>query len=97
MTRALGDEFYQINGKDIVPAEPDITVHKIDQDLDHFLLVVSDGMLENVSPQSLVDYVRIRQQDPQIDLSGLMQEMCEEVIDYSSDNLTSVFVCLKKD
>ena len=98
MTRALGNEFYKVNGKDLIPAEPDITVRKIDQKLDQFLLVVSDGLLEGYEPQDLVNQVcRVREEDPQCSQTEVMKKLCHASLRVSQDNLTSIMVSLNKE
>lgn len=58
MARALGDECYKRGDVDLVPADPDITFENINLETDNMLMLVSDGMIEQLDPLDLINYAK---------------------------------------
>lgn len=105
LSRALGDFEFKKNyalppEKQIITADPDITVHDISED-DEFLVVACDGIWDCLSSQQVVDFVRYQVSEGK-ELSEIGEMMCDHCLapDTSSgagigcDNMTVLIVAI---
>ena len=97
LSRALGDEYYNQNGVDLVPVDPEVTFETLD-DRDQFILLFTDGLLESFSSEEMVeraDFLSRQVDSPEHVAQTLVLAAFQEG---STDNLTCIYwdLCQKE-
>lgn len=104
LSRAIGDFEFKKNyslspEKQIITADPDVTIHKI-SDEDEFFVLACDGIWDCLSSQQVVDFVRY-----QVSEGKELSEICEMICDHclapdttstgiGCDNMTILIVAI---
>eukprot|EP00210_Caulerpa_lentillifera_P004743 g4527.t1 len=98
VSRAIGDyhhtQLKMTNGCGPLIADPDVVDHAIDHD-DEFVVLVSDGVTEGLSSQTIIDLVRDSLRDhncPDKAAEALVHAAQKTGV---TDNLTAMVVCLQ--
>ncbi|KAG6878909.1 hypothetical protein C0992_006731 [Termitomyces sp. T32_za158] len=83
LSRALGDFEFKKNyslgpEKQIITADPDVTIHKISEE-DEFFVIACDGIWDCLSSQQVIDFVR-REVAQGIELAEICENICEHCL-----------------